>query len=90
MWTWGSTIWRAITGSGLFQVPGSQVAADGGFARDVVHIMNDGYRAWGALESVLNNIGFRINAKKRLYEGIIAQSRGVGYEKCSEKESECC
>ena len=27
---------------------GSQVAADGGCARDVVHRMNEGYRAWGA------------------------------------------
>ena len=27
----------------------SQVAADGGCERDVVHRMNQGYRAWGAL-----------------------------------------
>ena len=33
----------------------SQVAADGGCERDVVHRMNKGYRAWGALQSVLNN-----------------------------------
>ena len=33
----------------------SQVAADGGYGRDVIHRMNEGYRAWGALKSVLNN-----------------------------------
>ena len=31
-----------------FKYLGSQVAADGGRKRDVVHRMNDGYRAWGA------------------------------------------
>ena len=31
-------------------------AADGGCERDVVHRMNEGYRAWGALKSV-SNIG---------------------------------
>ena len=30
-----------------------------------------GYRAWGALESVLRNRGLGINAKKCLYEGVI-------------------
>ena len=40
----------------------SQVAADGGCERDVVHIMNEGYRAWLALKSVLNNRGLGINA----------------------------
>ena len=34
---------------------GSQVAADGGCERDVAHRMNEGYRAWGALKSVLSN-----------------------------------
>ena len=36
-----------------FNYLGSQVAADGGCERDVVHRMNEGYRAWGALKSVL-------------------------------------
>ena len=31
-----------------FKYLGSQVAADGGCERDVVHRMNEGYRAWGA------------------------------------------
>ena len=35
-----------------FKYLGSQVAADGGCERDVVHRMNEGYRAWGALKSV--------------------------------------
>ena len=34
---------------------GSQVAADGGCERDVVQRMNEGYRALGALKSVLSN-----------------------------------
>ena len=38
-----------------FKYLGSQVAADGRCERDVVHRMNEGYRAWGALKSVLSN-----------------------------------
>ena len=38
-----------------FKYLGSQVAADGGCERDVVHRMNEGYGAWGALKSVLSN-----------------------------------
>ena len=42
-----------------FKYLGSQVipgvAADGGCERDVVHRMNEGYQAWGALKSVLSN-----------------------------------
>ena len=50
---------------------GSQVAADGGCETDVVHRMNEGYRAWGALKSVLSNRELEIKAKKCLYEGLI-------------------
>ena len=32
-----------------------QVAADGGCESDVVHRMNEGYRDWGVLKSVLSN-----------------------------------
>ena len=32
-----------------FKYLGSQLAADGGCEMDVVHKMNEGYRAWGAL-----------------------------------------
>ena len=38
-----------------FKYLGSQVAADGGCERDVIHRMNEGYRAWDALKSVLSN-----------------------------------
>ena len=40
-----------------FKYLGSQVAADGGCERDVVHRMKEGYRASGALKSVLSNRG---------------------------------
>ena len=33
---------------------GSQVSANRGCERDVVHRMNEGYRAWGELKSVLS------------------------------------
>ena len=56
-----------------FKYLGSQVAADGGSERDVVHRMNEGYRAWGALESVLSNRGLGIrptcvHTKEYLYQ----------------------
>ena len=47
-----------------FKYLGSQVAADGGCEEDVVHRMNEGYTAWGALKSVLSNRGLGIKAKK--------------------------
>ena len=47
------------------------MAADGGCERDVVHRMNEGYRAWEALKSVLSNRGLGIKAKKCLYERVI-------------------
>ena len=49
-----------------FKYLGSQVAADGGCERDVVHRMNEGYIAWGVLKSVLSNRGLWIKAKKSL------------------------
>ena len=51
-----------------FKYLGSQVAADGGCEKDMVHRMNEEYRAWGALISVLSNRGLGIKAKKCLYE----------------------
>ena len=54
-----------------FKYLGSQAAADGGCERDVVHRMNEEYRAWGALKSVLSNRGLGIKVKKCLYEGVI-------------------
>ena len=52
-----------------FKYLGWQVAADGRCERDVVHRMNEGHRAWGALKSVLSNRGFGIKGKKCLHEG---------------------
>ena len=53
----------------------------------MVHKMNEEYRAWGALKSVLSNRGLRIKAKKCLCElgsnctnGVV-RSKGMGYEK---------
>ena len=46
------------------------MAEDGGCERDVVHRMNEGYRAWGELKSVLSNRGLvsvgRVRVKPRL------------------------
>ena len=56
----------------------SQVATDGKCERDVVHRMNEGYRAWGALKSVLSKRGLGINAKKCLYEGVIVPTALYG------------
>ena len=39
---------------------GSLVAAEGGCERDVIPIINEGYRAWCTLKSVLSNRGLRI------------------------------
>ena len=50
----------------IFSYLGSQVEADGGCERDVIHRMNERYRAWRALKSVLGNRGLGIKAKKCL------------------------
>ena len=47
-----------------FKYLGLQVAANVGCERDVVHRMNDRYRAWGALKRVLSNRGLGIKANK--------------------------
>ena len=69
-----------------FKYLGSKVAVDGGCDRDVVHRMNEGYRAWGVLKSVLSNGGLWIKAKKCLYEGVIVPTAlygaVMGCEKC--------
>ena len=61
-----------------FKYLGTQVAADGGCEMDVVHRMNEGYKAWGALKSVLSNRGLGIKAKKCLYEGVIVRTAMYG------------
>ena len=56
------------------------MAADVGCERDVKHRMNEGYRAWGGLKSVLINRGLGIKAKKCLYEGVIVPTALYGAE----------
>ena len=63
-----------------FKYLGSQVAVDGVCERDVVHRMNEGYRSWGSLKSVLSNRGLGIKAKKCLYEGLIVPTALYGAE----------
>ena len=51
--------------------------------------MNEGYRACGALKSVLRKRGMGIEAKKCLYEGvIIALTALYGAEACSVRTAE--
>ena len=47
---------------------------------DVVHRINQGYRAWGVLKNVLSNRGLGIKAKKCLYEGVIVPKELYGAE----------
>ena len=63
-----------------FKYLASQVSADGGCERDVLHRMNEVYRAWGTLKSMLSNGGLRIKAKKCLYEGVIVPTTLYGAE----------
>ena len=56
------------------------MTADGGCERDLVHRMNEGYSARGALKSVLSNRGLGIKAKKCLYEGVIVPTALYGAE----------
>ena len=71
-----TTKWQPLEEVDCFKYLGSQVAADRGCERDVVHRMNKGYRAWG----VLSKRGLRIKTKKCLYEGIIVPTVLYGTE----------
>ena len=55
---------------------------------DVVHRMNEGYRAWGELKSVLSNRGLGIKAKKYLYQGEILPTELCGAEACGMRSAE--
>ena len=46
----------------------------------MVHRMNEGYRAWGALKHILSNNGLGIKVKKCLYEGVIVPTALFGAE----------
>ena len=63
-----------------FKYLGSQVAVDGGCERDVLHRMNEGYRAWGVMKSVISNRGLGIKAKKCRNEGLIVPTVLYGAE----------
>ena len=67
---------------------GSQLAADGGFAMEVVHRMNEGHRTWGALKSVLSNRRLGIKAKKCVYEGVIVPTALYGAEALGMRSAE--
>ena len=71
-----------------FKYLGSQVAADGEYERDVVYRMNEGYRAWGAMKSVLSNRGLGIKAKKFLYERVIVPTALYCAEACGMRSAE--
>ena len=64
------------------------MTADGGCERDVVHRMNDWYRAWGALKSVLSNRGLGIKANKCLYERVIVPTALYGAEAWGKRSAE--
>ena len=56
------------------------MATDGGCESDVVHRMNEGFKAWRAMKRVLCNRGLGIKAKKCLYEGVIVPTALYGAE----------
>ena len=56
------------------------MATDGGCERDVVHRMNERYRAWGTLKSVLSNRGLGIYTKKCPYERVNVPTALYGAE----------
>ena len=64
------------------------MAADRGCERDVVHRMNEGYRAWGALKSLLSNRGLGMKAKKCIYERVIIPKALYGADASGMKSAE--
>ena len=47
------------------------MAADGGYERDVVRRVSEGYGAWGALKGVLSYRGLGMEARKCRSERVI-------------------
>ena len=64
------------------------MTADGGCVRNVVRRMNEGYKAWGALKSVLSNRQLRIKAKKCQYEEVIVRTSMYGAEAYGTRSAE--
>ena len=54
----------------------------------MVHIVNEWYRAWGALKSVLSNRELWIKAKKCPYEGVIVPTVLYGAEEWGMRNAE--
>ena len=46
--------------------------------KGIWYTMNEGYRAWGVLKTVLSNVGLGIKAKECLYEGVIVPTALYG------------
>ena len=92
IWKWGSnacdTKNEPVEEVDCFKYLGSQVAADGGCERGVVHRMDEGYWSWGVLKSGLSNRELGINAKKSLYEGLIVPMTLYGTEAWSMRSAE--
>ena len=71
---------------GCFKYLGSQVAANGECERDVVHRINEEYRARGVLKRLLSNSGLGI--KKCIYEGVILPMALYRAEACGMRSGE--
>ena len=56
------------------------MAVDGGCEMNFVYRMNEGYKAWKVLKSVLSNRGLGTNVKKCLHEGVIVPLALYGAE----------
>ena len=52
------------------------------------YTINEGCKELGALKSVLNNRGLKLNAKKCLYEGVIVPKALYGAEACCMNSAE--
>ena len=62
-----------------FKYVGEQVTAYG-CENDMVHRINERYRAWGPQKSVLSNRGLGMKAEKWLYKGVIVPTALYGAE----------
>ena len=56
------------------------MAVNGGYERYMACRMNDRYEPWEILKDMLSNIGFSINLKMSLYEGVIVPMALYGAE----------
>ena len=85
---WKSLLYPIMLEVDCFKYMVWQVAADGGCVWDMVHRMNEGYRAWGALKSVVSNRGLGILPKKCIYKVVIVPTVLYGAEAWGMKSSQ--